>query len=936
MKLLAIFLVVYVSPGCLSQCVNCAPQPTYQSPCCVPTSNVQTIQSARAFTNGAQGSQVIMYYNGQRVVSDVQPQQQQQPQGSNFNQATNNYQNPGPIPSYQTGYDQDNQNQNQTGYYPNNLNGGVVAGGATTGTVVIGGVTQTHTGPGINAGGNVGNPNPNINAGGNVGGQNQNQNQFQNNDPNINAGGNVGGQNQNQNQNQFQNPNDPYQNQPNFNTGGVVGGQNQNSAQYQGPDGQYQYQNQDQNAGGNFNNQQYQNQNMNAGGYLDNQNQGQFQDQNQGQFQGSTLAPAGGEVGYQPFTPSGNTDYNNGAQSGAYDQQNQQGPQGQYQQNQNDQQVIYPSGGVVPGGAVAGSSYNSPNSGYVNSQVQPQTYPTQVVTGGAVPNQNVQQQPDVNTQYQDQMNQQNQQNMGGQQGAQGNNFGQGGQQGGVFVGSTTPQQGQQFTSAPNNQFQQVTQGQQGQQEFTNQPQQGDFNNQNQGGFTSTPGYQQGGQQQQFTTFPQFQNGQFQDGQQGYTDNTLTPPIDSAQNDNSQQFTQTPSTPSPIPVIYPIPGAGQTQPPQQQVQQSQDQNQQFQQTQAPQQQEFQQPQDQNQQFQQTQPPFQATTVFPGTTPYPVIYPVPSAGQETTQTPFPQQPSTISSNQDEFGVSWQSQNDSAFETTTQIQTPSFVPVPVPMNSGNVPMESSATPVPIQNDFGTDPVTGTTNGQFIGGVQGNQFQSTTPTTNFNNNGQSSTGFQPITGMPVTNDNMNQAGFSSTMDPNMPQAQYPSQQEILAATGQQADQSSGANMASTPAPQFPSQQELGATVQQNQNTQPTPAPQFPVQQNLGATTQNNNFQDGSTQQAGANAQFPSQQELLQRDQQNSGANNQNVNDSAFTPVYGDMNTPYGRYASTTAVKASSNPQFDQPTADQQQSLNSAGTSFKVMFATFFMVFLW
>ncbi|CAO4387036.1 unnamed protein product [Caenorhabditis nigoni] len=922
MKLLAIFLVVYVSPGCLSQCVNCAPQPTYQSPCCVPTSNVQTIQSARAFTNGAQGSQVIMYYNGQRVVSGAQPQQQQQ--GSNFNQA--NYQNPGPIPGYQTGYDQNQQNQNQTGYYPNNLKGGVVAGGATTGTVVIGGVTQTQTGPGINAGGNVVNPNPNVNAGGNVAGQNQNQNQFQNNDPNINAGGNIGGQNPNQNQNQFQNPNDPYQNQPNFNTGGVVGGQNQNSAQYQGPDGQYQYQNQDQNVGGNFNNQeQYQNQNMNAGGYVDNQNQGQFQDQNQGQFQGSTLAPSGGEVGYQPFTPSGNTDYNNGAPSGAYNQQNQQGPQGQYQQNQNDQQVIYPSGGVVAGGAVAGgSSYNSPNSGYVNSQVQPQTYPTQVVTGGAIPNQNFQQQPDVNTQYQDQMNQQNQQNMGGQQGAQGNNFGQGqqgGQQAGVFVGSTTPQQGQQFTTAPNNQFQQSTQGQQG---FTNQPQQGDFNNQQQnqqGGFTSTPGYQQGGQQQ-FTTSPQFQNGQFQDGQQGYTDNTLTPPIENVQNDNSQQFTQPPSSPQPttVPVIYPVPGAGQTQPPQQQ--QPQDQNQQFQQN-----------QDQNQQFQQTQPPFQFTTVFPGTTPYPVIYPVPSAGQETTQTPFPQQPSTISSNQDEFGVSSQSQNDAAFETTTQSQTPSFVPVPVPMNNGNVPMESSTTPVPIQNDFGTDQVTGTT----YGGVQGNQFQSTTPTTNFNNNGQSSTGFQPTTGMPVTNDNMNQAGFSSTMDPNMPQAQYPSQQEILAATGQQADQSatSGANMASTPAPQFPSQQELGATAQQNQNTQPTQAPQFPTQQNLGATTQNNNFQDGSNQQqaAGANAQFPSQQELLQRDQQNSGANSQNVNDSGFTPVYGDMNTPYGRYASTTA---SSNPQFDQPTADQQQPLNSAGTSFKVMFATFLMVFLW
>ena len=132
----------------------------------------------------------------------------------------------------------------------------------------------------------------------------------------------------------------------------------------------------------------------------------------------------------------------------------------------------------------------------------------------------------------------------------------------------------------------------------------------------------------------------------------------------------------------------------------------------------------------------------------------------------------------------------------------------------------------------------------------------------------------MPVTND-MNQSGFisSSTMDPNMPQAQYPSQQEILAATGQQADQSatSGANMVSTQAPQFPSQQELGATLQ---NAQPTPSPQFPAQQQLGggATTQNGNFnsqQDGSTQQA----QFPSQQELLQRDQQNAGVTGQPIN---------------------------------------------------------------
>lgn len=138
----------------------------------------------------------------------------------------------------------------------------------------------------------------------------------------------------------------------------------------------------------------------------------------------------------------------------------------------------------------------------------------------------------------------------------------------------------------------------------------------------------------------------------------------------------------------------------------------------------------------------------------------------------------------------------------------------------------------------------------------------------------------MPTTND---QSGFiaSSTMDPNMPQAQYPSQQEIMTATGQQSDQSNSANMVSTPAPQFPSQQELGAT---SQNTQPTPVPQFPAQQDLGSTAgQNGNFNGqqnggGFTQQAaGVTPQFPSQQELIQRDQQNIGVTGQPVNVCCF-----------------------------------------------------------
>lgn len=359
--------------------------------------------------------------------------------------------------------------------------------------------------------------------------------------------------------------------------------------------------------------------------------------------------------------------------------------------------MIYPSGGVVAGGAVTGGSYNSPNSGYV--QAQPQTYPTQVVTGGAVPNQNVQQQPDVNTQYQDQnvqQNQQNQQNMG-QQG----NF-QGNQQGG-FVGSTTPQQGQHFTTSPQGQYQQPST------QYTNQ----------QGMYSSTPGYQQGelltegsgteenvflGGQQQFTTSPNGQQG-FNDDQQGYTDNTLTPSVENQHND---QFTQSPNTQetfpqtSPIPVIYPVPVAGQNTPA---------------------------PSTQTNQF--TQQSFE-TSPMTTQSPYPVIYPVPSAGQET---PSPNQPtSTVSSNQDEFGTSSQFQNDAANFGTTQ--SPNYVPVPVPIpqnqNNGNVPLETTST-IPVQNDSGTMPVAGS----YFGPSSTNSFQSTTPTTTNNfNNGQPSTG--------------------------------------------------------------------------------------------------------------------------------------------------------------------------------------------------------
>lgn len=128
----------------------------------------------------------------------------------------------------------------------------------------------------------------------------------------------------------------------------------------------------------------------------------------------------------------------------------------------------------------------------------------------------------------------------------------------------------------------------------------------------------------------------------------------------------------------------------------------------------------------------------------------------------------------------------------------------------------------------------------------------------------FQSTTGMPVTNEN--QPGFisSSTSNPNMPQAQYPSQQEILASTGQTISVG-GASGVSTQAPQYPSQQELGA---QASSTQQTPSPQFPAQQDLGATTSNfDNVNNNMQQQTTVSPQFPSQQELLQRDQQIGGA---------------------------------------------------------------------
>lgn len=93
--------------------------------------------------------------------------------------------------------------------------------------------------------------------------------------------------------------------QPQQNVGGNVGNQ-----------GQYQNSNQNINVGTSVDNQGQ----MNYGGSTDINNGGVGADQNQQygnnpydnqNYQGSTLSPSGAEVGYQPFVPSGNTNYNN-------------------------------------------------------------------------------------------------------------------------------------------------------------------------------------------------------------------------------------------------------------------------------------------------------------------------------------------------------------------------------------------------------------------------------------------------------------------------------------------------------------------------------------------------------------------------------------------------------------------------------------------------
>ncbi|CAB3399313.1 unnamed protein product [Caenorhabditis bovis] len=170
----------YVSPGCQSQCVNCIP-PSYQyvvnlppnygpsqatvfstnnrSPCCPPTSNVQTIQTARAFTNnaGAQASQVVMYYNGQRIIANGQ--QNNNAMVSDYPQGSTNYQNPGTLPP--------RVNNNYAPFStapPNNFNGGVMQQPQGP---IIGGNVNGQQPQGIDVGGNV-NQNGGIDVGGNV------------------------------------------------------------------------------------------------------------------------------------------------------------------------------------------------------------------------------------------------------------------------------------------------------------------------------------------------------------------------------------------------------------------------------------------------------------------------------------------------------------------------------------------------------------------------------------------------------------------------------------------------------------------------------------------------------------------------------------------------------------------------------------------------
>ncbi|CAD6185022.1 unnamed protein product [Caenorhabditis auriculariae] len=138
------------------------------------------------------------------------------------------------------------------------------------------------------------------------------------------------------------------------------------------------------------------------------------------------------------------------------------------------------------------------------------------------------------------------------------------------------------------------------------------------------------------------------------------------------------------------------------------------------------------------------------------------------------------------------------------------------------------------------------------------------------------------------NRSGGGNGVTPSTPQPQFPSQQEILAASGQPTSSLASGNTGApatnfvTPQPQFPSQQDLLVAAGQNPNAQnsasfnlqtvgSTPQPRFPSQQELltasGQTQAGQQFVGSSGNQAASGtippAQFPSQQELLAREQQ-------------------------------------------------------------------------
>lgn len=375
------------------------------------------------------------------------------------------------------------------------------------------------------------------------------------------------------------------------------------------------------------------------------------------------------------------------------------------------------------------------------------------MTGGAVNSQNVQQQPDVNTQYQDQTNAQsgntysqtNQQAAGQQnQGAGGNQY-YGQQNAGTtqgLRGSTSAPAGQNgYSTASGNQQQGVTGAPQGQ--FQQSSPNGQYagsavvggqmgssttGNQNQNTGSTNPMYQQGdlmegsgydgnefiGGQQQFTTTPYGQQG-FTNGPQGFTDSTLTPaqftdptPQDSNVHSATQQYQQ------PLEQSTYLPASSY----------------------------------------QTQVPTSNPTSTPS--PYPVIFPAPFVGGETTTTLGQTEPTTESSNQDEFGTSNQSLNDASESQLSSTQSSNLVPVPVPFpvrtneTSGNLPLETSTVSTQSNNYFESTPqVTGytqqPTSAPYLigGGVQGqsstNSYQSTTPTTSYNVNGATTGGQQP-----------------------------------------------------------------------------------------------------------------------------------------------------------------------------------------------------